>query len=81
MPALMIVGALFYAVAATDADGKKPAGPEPSPRIVAAGTATWKLGKVQDNSTSVRVQLKDEIALRLGDDYIVILTSRYSGYL
>jgi len=51
-----------------------------TPRIVAAGTATWRLGKAQDNSTSVRVQLKDEIASRLGDDYIVILTSRYSGY-
>jgi len=50
------------------------------PHIVAAGTATWQLGKVQNNSTSVRVQLKDEIASRLGEDYIVVLTNRYSGY-
>jgi hypothetical protein len=50
-------------------------------RIVAAGTATWRLGKAQNNSTSVRVQLKDEeIASRLGEDYIVLLTNRYSGY-
>jgi hypothetical protein len=51
-----------------------------SPRIVAAGTATWQLGPVQNNSTSVRVQLKDEIASRLGEDYIVILTNRNAGY-
>jgi hypothetical protein len=51
-----------------------------SPRIVAAGTATWKLGKAQNNSTAVRVQLKDEIAARLGEDFIVLLTNRYSGY-
>lgn len=51
-----------------------------TPRIVAAGTATWQLGKVQNNSTSVRVQLKDEIASRLGEDYIVLLANRYSEY-
>jgi hypothetical protein len=51
-----------------------------APRVVAAGTATWKLGKVQDNASSVRVQLRDEIASRLGEDYIVVLTNRYSGY-
>jgi hypothetical protein len=51
-----------------------------TPRIVAAGTATWKLGKVQNNSTNVRVQLKNEIASKLGEDYIVLLTNRYSGY-
>jgi hypothetical protein len=53
---------------------------EQSPRIVAAGTATWKLGKAQNHTTSVRVQLKDEVASRLGDDYLVILTSRHTGY-
>ena len=51
-----------------------------TPHIVAAGTATWQLGKGQDNSTSVRVQLKDEIASKIGEDFIVLLTNRYSGY-
>jgi len=48
--------------------------------MVAAGTATWQLGKVQNNSTSVRVQLKEGMASRLGEDYIVLLSNRFSGY-
>jgi hypothetical protein len=51
-----------------------------TPRIVAAGTATWQLGKVQDNATSVRVQLKEAIASHIGEDYIVFLSNRNSGY-
>ena len=51
-----------------------------TPRIIAAGTATWQLGNAQNNSTSVRVHLKDEIASKIGEDYIVLLTNRYSGY-
>jgi hypothetical protein len=60
-------------------EGKDVAGP---PRIVAAGTATFKLGAEQDNATFTRVQTSDEIAARLGEDYIVLLTARYpaGGY-
>src|SRR5262249_46650903 len=58
----------IVAVSHSESGGQKQA---PEPRIVAAGTAVWKLGRAQNNSTSVRVQLKDEIASKLGDDYIV----------
>ena len=61
----------------SDSGGQKQSA---EPRIVAAGTAIWKLGKAQHNSTSVRVQVKDEIASKLGEDYIVLLTPRYTGY-
>lgn len=53
------------------------AGALPTPRIVAAGTATFQLGKVQDNATNVRVPLSGDIAARLGEDYIVLLTNRF----
>jgi hypothetical protein len=48
-----------------------------TPRIVAAGTATIKLGAVQDNKTSLRVKLRAEIAAKLGNNCIVQLTNRY----
>ena len=37
---------------------------------------------MQDNATNVRVQLKADVAARLGDDYIVLLTNRFptGGY-
>jgi len=47
-----------------------------TPRIIAAGTATFALGKVQDNATFVRVKLNADVTARLGDDYIVLLTTR-----
>src|SRR6185295_15274082 len=47
-----------------------------TPRIIAAGTATFELGKVQNNATFVRVKLSADITARLGDDYIVLLTTR-----
>jgi hypothetical protein len=40
----------------------------------------WKLGKVQDNATSVRVQLNRDIAARIGEEYIVLLTPRFTGF-
>jgi len=51
-------------------------------RIIAAGTATFRLGAVQDNATSARVQLDGGVAARLGDEYIVLLTNRFptGGY-
>ena len=53
-----------------------------SPRIVAAGTATFHLGAVQDNATNVRVRLAPDVVARLGVDYIVLLTNRFpaGGY-
>jgi hypothetical protein len=53
-----------------------------TPRIIAAGTATFHLGAVQDNATSARVQLDGGVAARLGADYIVLLTNRFptGGY-
>ena len=53
-----------------------------TPRIVAAGTATFHLGAVQDNATNVRVKLDSGVAARLGSDYIVLLTNRFptGGY-
>jgi hypothetical protein len=51
-------------------------------RIVAAGTATFNLGAEQDNATFTRVPLTADVAKRLGDDYIVLLTARFpvGGY-
>src|ERR1700677_4347400 len=37
------------------------------PRIVAAGTATWKRPDVQDNRTATRVKLSGEITALLGE--------------
>ncbi len=53
-----------------------------SPRIIAAGTATFHLGAVQDNATNARVKLNPDVVARLGSDYIVLLTNRYptGGY-
>jgi hypothetical protein len=48
-----------------------------TPRIVAAGTATIRLGAVQDNKTSTRVKLRGDIVAKLGDNCIVQLTNRY----
>jgi hypothetical protein len=48
-----------------------------TPRIIAAGTATIKLGRRQDNTTSIRVKLRDEVVARLGSSCIVELTNRY----
>jgi hypothetical protein len=52
------------------------------PSIVSAGTATFLMGAVQDNVTNARVKLSADVAARLGDDYIVLLTNRYptGGY-
>ena len=46
-------------------------------RIVASGTTTFKLAGDQDNATNVRVVLNEEIAKRIGEDYIVLLTRRF----
>jgi len=46
------------------------------PRIIAAGTATFELGKVQANATFVRVKLNADVTARLGDEYIVLLATR-----
>jgi len=64
------------------ADLKARVGEMQSPRIVAAGTATFKLGAVQDNATNARVQLNADITAKLGDEYIVLLTNRFptGGY-
>jgi hypothetical protein len=75
--ALVLVGATHLLTSAT-ASQKQAA--EQTPRIVCAGTAVWKLGRVQDNATSVRVQLQDDIAARIGEDYIVLLTPRFTGF-
>ncbi|HQR08698.1 MAG TPA: hypothetical protein PLN21_17870 [Gemmatales bacterium] len=48
-----------------------------TPRIIAAGTATFTMGAVQDNATNVRVKLSAEVAAKLGEDYIVLLTHRF----
>ena len=46
-------------------------------RIIAAGTATLKLGPRQDNKNSIRVKLPMEIVTQLGNNCIVQLTNRY----
>lgn len=48
-----------------------------TPRIVAAGTATIKLGVTHDNRTSTRVKLRGDVAAQLGGNCIVQLTNRY----
>lgn len=48
-----------------------------SPRIIAAGTATVRLGPQQDNKTSVRIKLRADVVARLGGNFIVELTNRY----
>lgn len=67
----------IVAVSNSESGGQKQAS---EPGVVAAGTAIWKLGKMQDNSTSVRVQLKEGIASKLGEDYVVLLTPRFTGF-
>jgi uncharacterized protein (TIGR03000 family) len=53
-----------------------------TPRIVAAGTATYRRPELQDNTTIARVKLNADVAAKLGKDYIVLLTNRYptGGY-
>ena len=46
-------------------------------RIIAAGTATLKLGPRQDNKNSIRVKLPAEMVAQLGNSCIVQLTNRY----
>jgi hypothetical protein len=48
-----------------------------TPRIIAAGTATIRLGPVQDNKTSIRIKLASDVVARLGGNYTVQLTNRY----
>jgi hypothetical protein len=48
-----------------------------TPRIVAAGTATFKLGAKQDNKTTTRVKLPKDLVTKLGDNCIVQLTNRF----
>ena len=48
-----------------------------TPRIVAAGTATIKLGPTHDNRTSIRVKLRGDVVAQLGGNCIVQLTNRY----
>lgn len=47
------------------------------PRIIAAGTVTIRLGREQDNKTSLRVKLPADVVARLGGNCIVQLTNRY----
>ena len=47
------------------------------PRIIAAGTATIRLGPVQDNKISIRIKLAGDVVARLGGKYTVQLTNRY----
>jgi hypothetical protein len=48
-----------------------------TPRIIAAGTATVRLGPQQDNKTSIRIKLRADVVSQLGGNYIVQLTNRY----
>jgi hypothetical protein len=48
-----------------------------TPRIVAAGTVTIKLGRQQDNKTKTRVKLPGNVVAQLGGNCIVQLTNRY----
>jgi hypothetical protein len=48
-----------------------------TPRLVAAGTATIKLGATHDNRTSIRVKLRGDVVAQLGGNCIVQLTNRY----
>jgi hypothetical protein len=53
-----------------------------APRIIAAGTATFVRPETQDNTAKTHVKLNAEIASKLGEDYLVLLTNRYptGGY-
>jgi hypothetical protein len=80
---LLAAGALLLAgtlLGGTSASLNQKQAAEQTPRIAVAGTAIWKLGKVQNNATSVHVQLNAEIAGKIGDDYIVLLTPRLTSY-
>ena len=48
-----------------------------TPRVIAAGTVTIKLGAQQGNKTSIRVKLPDAVVAQLGGNCIVNLTNRY----
>jgi hypothetical protein len=48
-----------------------------TPRIIAAGTATVRLGPQQDNKTSIHIKLRADVVARLGGNFIVELTNRY----
>lgn len=52
---------------------------EPTPRIIAAGTATWRCPDLVKNDTSTRVNLPRDVVAGLGKDYIVLLTPRLPG--
>jgi len=52
---------------------------EPTPRIVAAGTVTWKCPDLVKNDSSTRVNLPRDVVAGLGKDYIVLLTPRLPG--
>lgn len=78
------VGVLFalHGVA-TSAPPAPPANAEAGgPRIVAAGTATFRMRAEQDNATFTHVKLAADVAAKLGDDYIVLISSRFpnGGY-
>ncbi len=45
--------------------------------IIAAGTASVKLGPQQDNKTSIRIKLSADVVAQLGGKCIVELTNRY----
>src|SRR5580704_556060 len=51
-------------------------------RIVAAGTATYIRPANQDNKSFSRVKLSADIASKLGEDYVVLLTNHFptGGY-
>ena len=80
LPAAALVLTAATILTTTATANKQQQAQTQSPSVVAAGTAVWKLGKFQDNATTVRVQLKDDIAAKIGDDYIVLLTPRFTGY-
>jgi len=46
-------------------------------RIVAAGTATYTRPALQDNKSFSRIKLSADIASKLGEDYIVLLTNHF----
>jgi hypothetical protein len=48
-----------------------------TPRIIAAGIATVRLGPQQDNKTSIHIKLRADVVARLGGNYVVELTNRY----
>jgi len=52
------------------------------PRIAAAGTATFTMKAEQDNATFTHVNLAADIAARLSDDYVVVISTRFptGGY-